>query len=217
MSNKNKCNDLCSKLCNVLLHTAVLLIIILTTTKLTVSFAGATKFIRLFTFLILWYMMIISILSTYYEKKGAYAAMVILYSLNLLNLALMLKLAESQLFMFAAAIAFSVLGLLVSAYGIPSKLLKEVVTEVELPKFYARSEPTDALTKKEIEHAAQVTKTIVKKTFAPARFVASNKGENFHSPKCDWAKKIFSKNQIWFKDAAEAESKGYKKCGLCIR
>lgn len=54
----------------------------------------------------------------------------------------------------------------------------------------------------------------IEKTFIPGKFVASRKANKFHSPKCDWAKKIGTENQVWFNSQEEAESKGFEadKC-----
>jgi len=54
----------------------------------------------------------------------------------------------------------------------------------------------------------------IEKTFIPGKFVASRNASKFHSPKCDWAKKIGRENQVWFNSQEEAESKGFEadKC-----
>ena len=45
--------------------------------------------------------------------------------------------------------------------------------------------------------------------FEPGKYVASKTGSTYHIPKCDWAKKIKKKNQVWFDDEKEAK-KSYK-------
>ena len=50
----------------------------------------------------------------------------------------------------------------------------------------------------------------VKSEFKPGKYVASKTGAKFHAPKCDWAKKIKKKNQVWFNSAEEAKKAGYK-------
>ena len=54
-------------------------------------------------------------------------------------------------------------------------------------------------------------KTQAKTTFKPGKYVASKTGSVYHSAKCDWAKKVKKKNQVWLKDKKEAGKKGYKK------
>jgi len=46
--------------------------------------------------------------------------------------------------------------------------------------------------------------------FDPGKYVGSKMGKTYHAPKCDWAKKIDSKNRVWFEDKAEAKKAGYK-------
>lgn len=55
--------------------------------------------------------------------------------------------------------------------------------------------------KTEEPEAPKVTTT----TFTPGKYIASKTGTTYHSPRCDWAKKIKKKNQVWFDDEAEAK------------
>ena len=50
----------------------------------------------------------------------------------------------------------------------------------------------------------------VKKEFKPGKYIASKTGKKFHSPKCDWAKKVKKQNAVWFNSAEEAKKAGYK-------
>lgn len=50
----------------------------------------------------------------------------------------------------------------------------------------------------------------VSKEFKPGKYVASETGNRYHIPKCDWAKKIKKTNQVWFDTEEEAKNKGYK-------
>ena len=50
----------------------------------------------------------------------------------------------------------------------------------------------------------------VKKEFKPGKYIASRTGAKFHSPKCDWAKKIKKSNAVWFDSKEEASKAGYK-------
>ncbi|MBW2989937.1 hypothetical protein KY358_06500 [Candidatus Woesearchaeota archaeon] len=45
--------------------------------------------------------------------------------------------------------------------------------------------------------------------FDPGKYVASRTGKTYHTPKCDWAKKINKKNQVWF-DSEEEAKKDHK-------
>jgi len=55
-----------------------------------------------------------------------------------------------------------------------------------------------------------VEKIKVKKEFKPGKFIASKSGKKFHSPKCEWAKKIKKANAVWFNSKEEAKKAGYK-------
>jgi hypothetical protein len=55
----------------------------------------------------------------------------------------------------------------------------------------------------------------VKKKFTPGKFIASKTGSKFHSPKCDWGKRVLKKNSVWFNSKADAKKAGYK-ADTCI-
>lgn len=57
----------------------------------------------------------------------------------------------------------------------------------------------------------EIAKSEVKTRFTPGKFVASKTATTYHDPKCDWAKRIKPKNQVWFESAAKARKAGYKK------
>ncbi len=44
----------------------------------------------------------------------------------------------------------------------------------------------------------------------------SSTGKKFHAPRCDWAKRIKKKSQVWFNDKEEAKREKYKACD-CVR
>jgi len=56
----------------------------------------------------------------------------------------------------------------------------------------------------------------VTKTFTPGKYIASKTGTKFHSPKCDWGKKVKKSNAVWFDTKEEAKKAGYK-ADDCIR
>ncbi|MFC1800991.1 hypothetical protein ACFLZB_00815 [Nanoarchaeota archaeon] len=56
----------------------------------------------------------------------------------------------------------------------------------------------------------------VKTEFEPGKYVASKTGKKFHAPKCDWAKRIKKKSQVWFDDKDEAKKGKYKACD-CVK
>lgn len=49
------------------------------------------------------------------------------------------------------------------------------------------------------------------------QFVGSKNSTKYHLPSCRFAKNIKPQNQVWFSSLEEAESRGYKPCGTCIK
>lgn len=58
--------------------------------------------------------------------------------------------------------------------------------------------------------AQQTSRENVDTSFIPGKFVASKQSNQFHEPKCDWAKKIRSERRIWFSSKQDAWEKGYR-------
>ena len=69
--------------------------------------------------------------------------------------------------------------------------------------------------KKEFE-APEEVEAEVSKEFEPGKYVASKRGNKYHAPKCDWAKRIKKSNQVWFNTKEEAKKKGYK-ADSCVK
>lgn len=85
------------------------------------------------------------------------------------------------------------------------------------PKEEAKAEIKQEL-KEEIKEELkeeQEKEAHVSKAFTPGKFVASKKANKFHSPKCDWAKRIGKANRIWFNSEQEAKSQGFEADG-CV-
>ena len=68
----------------------------------------------------------------------------------------------------------------------------------------------------EKEKVEAVKEETVTKTFTPGKYIASKTGTKFHSPKCDWGKRVKKSNAIWFDNKEDALKAGYKKDD-CIR
>ena len=58
--------------------------------------------------------------------------------------------------------------------------------------------------------AQETSRDNVDTSFIPEKFVASKQSNQFHEPKCDWAKKIRTERRIWFASKQEAWEKGYR-------
>ncbi|MEW6664132.1 MAG: Ada metal-binding domain-containing protein [Thermodesulfobacteriota bacterium] len=48
-----------------------------------------------------------------------------------------------------------------------------------------------------------------------AEFWASNKSDKYHSPTCQWARKINPANLVKFRSPEEAIKSGFKPCKVC--
>jgi micrococcal nuclease len=56
---------------------------------------------------------------------------------------------------------------------------------------------------------------IVESVKTNGKYVGSKESDKYHYPNCRWAEKINTENQIWFDSINEADSVGYKPCGVC--
>lgn len=54
-----------------------------------------------------------------------------------------------------------------------------------------------------------------KSTSSGTKYVASSNSGKFHTPGCEWAGKISSKNKVVFSSRDEAISRGYSPCKVC--
>ncbi len=52
-------------------------------------------------------------------------------------------------------------------------------------------------------------------TASTGMFVGSKESNKYHYPDCRYAESISPENEIWFKDAADAQAQGYEPCGVC--
>ena len=89
-------------------------------------------------------------------------------------------------------------GFFISLFSIEKE--KEHEAEPEAKKVAGKAE------KKE----AKVSEKKIEKTFTPGKYIASITGAKFHSPKCDWAKKVKKSNAVWFDNKEDALKAGYK-------
>ena len=58
--------------------------------------------------------------------------------------------------------------------------------------------------------AEETSKENVATSFIPGKLVASKQSNQFHEPKCEWAKKIRKERRLWFSSKQEAWEKGYR-------
>ncbi|MFA5141845.1 MAG: hypothetical protein WC471_02665 [Candidatus Woesearchaeota archaeon] len=174
-------------------------VIVLSTIKSVNLSTSFMTYVKLFGFLAIWYLMIIGLASGYSGRKKGFSMLMILYSLNIASFMIIVgtkACLESLIFLLA-----SMNGLLHSALALLGQKYDYNASVKELEFFGNKAEP-------------EVVS--VKKDFGPGKYIASNNGEKYHSPKCDWAKKINKKRIVWLQDEADASAKGYVACD-CVK
>lgn len=184
--------------------------------------------IELFILALLIIFSIAVLAQVYMEKINSYAFSTILFSILLLNAAMLFARIEISFPVFAIMLLSALFGFALSmreatkeAYAYPEYESDHVVSNVpfkEIPKVmtevYDVVEEEDKPSKsaKKSTASGKTTKT----RHSPGKFVASVKGMKYHAPKCDWAKRIDKKNRVWLKSKQDAGKKGYKPCS-CVK
>ena len=64
------------------------------------------------------------------------------------------------------------------------------------------------------ETAAAAEKSVEKK---PVTYVGNSESKKYHTPSCEYAKKISKANRVQFASASEAAKAGYTPCKVCLR
>jgi len=141
---------------------------------------------------------IIAIINMFYIRNA-------FYSDPLVNAGLLGRL------LFGVTLLSDTFGFLIGIVSIQKKISnrqKDVIIEKEIePKLKAMEEKLDKETAKDSKVEPWQS---VMESYYPGKFVASSNSEYYHSPKCDWAKKINEKRRVWFNSKEEAKKKGYK-------
>jgi hypothetical protein len=137
---------------------------------------------ELFIVITLLFLAFIALMGVYNNNNWAYALLSWVFAAVLVDLLLIYYLKRNLSDTFIVTTALSALGFVITVASIKKKEVKEEVIEEE---------------------------DVVKTEFKPGKFIASKTGKSYHSPKCDWAKKIKNKNKVWFDDEKEAK-KSYK-------
>jgi|TARA_B100002003_G_C14142631_1_gene549374 hypothetical protein len=118
-------------------------------------------------------------------------------------------------FLFGVTLFLNAIGFLISVALIEKGLSSNEKEEIIEKEIEPKLKELEAKLEFEAENKEQVEIVKVKKTvqkeFKPGKFVASKTGSVYHAPKCDWAKKISKKNQVWFNTKDQAKKKGYKQ------
>ena len=126
-------------------------------------------------------------------SSGSSKGLMFLYGLNLINF-LFIFFVDKRL--VAGTVILTIIAFVISLFGC---------------KKCRQNDDFDS----DIEEIEPV-KSEVTTSFEPGKYVASKTGKKFHAPKCDWAKRIKKKSQVWFNDKDEAKKQKYKVCD-CVK
>jgi|GEM_PF-1660764 len=140
------------------------------------------------------------------KNHSCFSVLAVYFGINLLNIAGLSVFTYLDIDVSMMIIAG--LGFIISIVNIQ----KKEDEEIELSKDIEKAPPID------VEEAQEVMKSgggAIITEYYPGKYLASKTGKKYHSPKCDFAKKIPKRNHVWFSDKAEARKKGYAPC-KCI-
>jgi len=106
--------------------------------------------------------------------------------------------------LFAIVIVLAFAGVLVGSNFVPQRTTSLTETERRYTTEMPYITPT-------------YTMTVGTKATPSSRgmFVGSRLSNIYHYPSCYWARQINPKNEIWFKDSADARAHGYRPCKVC--
>ena len=126
---------------------------------------------------------IVSLIGVYYHARIGWVLLALIFLLVLLDIVFIYKKTGFTGTSFYLTLFISAVGFVISTANIK----KGVVVEEEITR------DEDVVT-----------------TYTPGKFVGSKTGHSYHIPKCDWAKRIKKKRQVWFDSKEEAKKEKYK-------
>ena len=153
--------------------------------------------------LVLFFFLAFSMFAAYHDRKWGWTilgAILILLMIDTLFISFAAKTFDTE---NITIIFFSVIGVLIAMFSLRGAARETDANKIEdyekTKDYYPYIDKMEPYEKKEPS---------MEKTFTPGKFIASKKANKFHSPKCDWAKKISKPNQLWFNSQEEAEAQG---------
>ena len=179
-------------------HGLLLLVLLIGLVRIAIASRGLLFTLELLGFLVLLTLSVASI--AWYGSSWSRWSLFALFTFYVINL-LLLWLVQGKLYLILVILALA--GLFVS---LPHQ--KKAEKKAAEPK---AEEPHSMVfdTAKSAEPKPDAKKATV--TFSPGKYVASKNSNVYHTPTCDWAKKIAKSRQVWFPEKKEAWAKGYKK------
>lgn len=138
------------------------------------------------------------------RNLSCFSVLSIFFGLNLVN-TVGISLS-SNIGLNISLLIMSGLGFIIALFNIQKKDEEDLLDN---------EEPSVEVHDPEETQKVEVYKQSTKKEFSPGKFLASKTGKKYHSPKCDFAKKIPKRNYVWFDTKNDAKKKGYGPC-KCI-
>ncbi len=175
----------------------VLLVTFLSLIKMVFNLHGLAFYAEFLILLAIMLLGLIAAIGISSSMRWAWVLLTWLLGFALVNMAIINSISaeKTPYLLYIAAIAIA--GFFISLFSIE----EEKAAEEEKPREKAG--------KKEAEKR-------IEKSFKPGKYIASITGAKFHSPKCDWAKKVKKENAVWFDSQEDAIKAGYK-ADDCIR
>lgn len=126
---------------------------------------------------------IVSLIGIYYYARIGWVLLALIFLVVLVDIPFIYMKTNYAGAAFYITLFFSAVGFILSTASIKKRLVVEE-EKIEEPE--------------------------ITKTYTPGKFVGSKTGSSYHTPKCEWAKKIKKKKQVWFDSKEEAKKKKYK-------
>ncbi|MBW2980775.1 hypothetical protein KY360_05145 [Candidatus Woesearchaeota archaeon] len=142
--------------------------------------------------LVLGFVALIGLAAIYNGLSFGFGFLSFMFGLMLLNLLLVYFKTKPIGLTYLTTIVSSSIGFVLSVVNLGEEPEEELIEEPE-----------------EIEEP-EYKEEAVKKTFSPGKVLASKTGSYYHAPKCEWAKKIKTKNRVWLESEEEAMKQGLK-------
>ena len=183
--------------------------------------SGITFMFEIALLVIFLFFMILGMITVYQDKNWGWTLIGAVLILLLLDTLFVSFLTKKFNAVHMAAIAFSVIGLVVTALNLSISRKSEVDIKDEYPKvreYYPdiqkaepKQEEVKESPKEELkEEPKKEEATIKAKKTVTAKFVASKETKKYHTSRCGWSRITKRKNRIYFDSRRKAESKGFK-------
>lgn len=167
----------------------VLLVVFLGLINMVFDLHNLAFVFEFFILLLFMLMALIAVLGIANNMRWAWILLTWLFGFVFIDVALIYSITAAEMPYF-----FHIIGVVIAGFFISLFSIKAEKEEVEAE-----------------EKEEEAKKEITEKTFKPGKYIASKTGLKFHSPKCDWAKKIKKENVVWFDSKEDAIEAGYKE------